>query len=123
MEDRKHSLTGGPDAASPPYDQLVLDRMRNSRRAILNVGGVRHEVMWSALERLPKTRLGRLRHVTSADDIYQLCDDFRLIGGRGDVIGEEQVEFFFDRHARAFDSVLNFYRTGIFLADAGIHLF
>lgn len=96
----------------PPYGdvQLVLNRMRRSRRAILNVGGVRHEIMWSALERLPRTRLGRLRHVTSIDDIYQICDDFRLIGSDGS--GGEEVEFFFDRHARSFGSVLNFYRTG-----------
>ena len=118
INDRKHAISTGddhhhqPSQTSPPYVQLVLNRIRNSRRATLNVGGVRHEVMWSALERLPRTRLGRLRHVTTADEISQLCDDFRLIGGGNDVTREEEVEFFFDRHARSFGSVLNFYRTG-----------
>jgi BTB/POZ domain len=117
IADRKRTVSNGDynSQSSPqllPFGdvQLVLSRMRRSRRALLNVGGVRHEIMWSALERLPRTRLGRLRHVTSIDDIYQLCDDFRLIGS--DVTGGEEVEFFFDRHARSFGSVLNFYRTG-----------
>ena len=107
-DDHHHQTTQAPT----PYVQLVLNRIRSSRRATLNVGGVRHEVMWSALERLPRTRLGRLRHATTVDEISQLCDDFRLIGGGNDVTREEEVEFFFDRHARSFGSVLNFYRTG-----------
>ena len=102
-----------PSSMSPCDLQLVVKRIQNSRRAILNVGGQRHEVMWSALERIPKTRLGRLRLVNSAGDILQLCDDFRLIGDRNDVThAAEDVEFFFDRDARSFGSVLNLYRTG-----------
>lgn len=104
------------DAGSTADIHQVLDCIRKSRRALLNVGGVRHEIMWSALERLPRTRLGRLRHVTIADDLYELCDDFRLVSGgpRTSSGRDDVVEFFFDRHARSFGAVLNFYRTGLY---------
>ena len=76
---------------------------RNSdRRVILNVGGVRHEVMWKTLEKLPNSRLGKIRYAKSLDDIRKLCDDFDPI----------ENELFFDRHSNSFSTVLNFYRTG-----------
>lgn len=96
----------------------IVARLRASKRALLNVGGTRHEVMWRALDRLPRTRLGRLRHCDDADDVLRLCDDVTFVndGGGGGGAAEEgdgapTIEFFFDRHPRSFSSILNFYRT------------
>ena len=82
--------------------QLNATSQLNQRRVILNVGGVKHEILWKTLERLPKSRLGKLRYAKDPREIFELCDDY----------DPEENEFFFDRNPRPFSSVLNFYRTG-----------
>jgi hypothetical protein len=69
------------------------------RRVILNVGGTRHEVMWKTLDRLPHTRLGKLRQCacTSSAALNELCDDF--VACPPDAVNGV-AEFFFDRQAR-----------------------
>lgn len=82
--------------------QLNAKSTSNQRRIIINVGGIKHEVLWKQLERLPKTRLGKLRYARDLEEINELCDDY----------DSDQNEFFFDRNPRSFSSVINFYRTG-----------
>jgi len=90
------------NGVSPPDSAIIRQRMQSTKRVVLNVGGVNHESMWKTLERMPHTRLGRLRQCETHEEILSLCDDYSLTN----------VEFYFDRHPRTFSSILNFYRTG-----------
>ncbi|CAH8864685.1 unnamed protein product [Trichobilharzia szidati] len=72
-----------------------------SRRALLNVGGFRHEILWQTVDRYPNTRLGRIRQATTMEELLSLCDDYDPVCR----------EYFFDRNPITFSTILNFYRS------------
>lgn len=85
-----------------PTREAIIESRSKSSRVVLNVGGDRHEVLWRTLDKVPHSRLGRLRYAVTHEDIMQLCDDYNI----------EKNEYFFDRHPQTFGCVLNMYRTG-----------
>ena len=77
-------------------------KTKNERRVILNVGGTKHEVLWKTLEKLPSSRLGKLRFAATLSDLEKLCDDYDV----------KSNEIYFDRHSSSFATILNYYRSG-----------
>jgi len=100
-EDDMESMLSIPEHQVPDPFIIKKSRLLN-KRVILNVGGVRHEVLWKILEQLPFSRLGLLSKAQTHVEILSLCSDYNLVDN----------EYFFDRHPRSFNTILNFYRTG-----------
>lgn len=96
-----------PRSASPcelpeePDIPAIAKARKANPKVILNVGGLKHEVMWRMLEKRPLTRLGMLSKARTHQEILNLCDAYSL----------QDNEFYFDRDPATFNCVLNFYRT------------
>ena len=76
-----------PEQSVP--DPFIISKSRQlNKRVTLNVGGVRHEVLWRMLEQLPNSRLGLLARARTHQQIMKLCSDYSLVDN----------EFFFDRY-------------------------
>ncbi|KAF7260636.1 hypothetical protein EG68_01400 [Paragonimus skrjabini miyazakii] len=87
-----------------PISEEAMRNRACSKRVNLNVGGEHHDVMWKTLERIPDSRLGRLSLSSNLTEFSLLFDDYL----------SDSNEYYFDRSARFFGSILGVYRTGHF---------
>lgn len=81
---------------------LIARNAAEDRPVLLNVGGKQYQVTWDLLDKLPQSRLGKLRKCHTEAEILELADGYDA----------EANEFFFKRHPRNFSCVLNFLSTG-----------
>jgi len=80
----------------------ISSKLFKSTRVTLNVGGKKHDVRWKTLERIPNSRLGRISISQSLDEILDLCDE----------VDYANNEIYFDKPAKSFSCIINYYRTG-----------
>ncbi len=84
-----------PESSSPEIDR--------KKRVILNVRGIKFEMMLGLFEKYPMSRLGRLSHLLKTDrsehELLKICDDFDL----------SKNEFYFNKDPFLFNSILNLY--------------
>jgi len=99
---RKRTENDLNDIEEDPVEwEKIRKFLRLKKKVCINVGGTRHQVLWSTLSRIPQTRLGMIQEAASLWDLKQLVDDFC----------SETGELFYDRHPGVFSCILNFYRT------------
>ena len=83
-------------------------KKRNREKIILNARGIKYEVLLHVLEKLPKSRLGKLK--TAIDeikgsnhendvDLIKICDDFDL----------KKNEYYFNKDPYVLNLILNLY--------------
>ncbi|XP_066511153.1 potassium voltage-gated channel subfamily V member 2-like [Hoplias malabaricus] len=90
------------EAKTPDPQPHLPSPQRNSILNI-NVGGKSYQISYKMASRFPKSRIGRLAACTDPGGKLDLCDDY--------VVKDD--EYFFDRDPNIFNSVFNFYRTGV----------
>jgi len=83
--DRSSSPVGGFNRRSRPsifvgggFALMMETCQAQSQFVVINVGGERHRLPWSALGRLPKARLGRIERCSSHEELLELCDDYTV---------------------------------------------
>jgi hypothetical protein len=80
------------------------------KRIILNLRGVKFDVLLETLDKIPNNRLDRLqkliqtsnqKNLTINDELLQICDDYDLV----------RNEYYFNRDPLIFNQILNYYAT------------
>ena len=88
-----------------------------SKSVVLNVGGRKYEVLRKHLTNFPHSRLWKLAHANTPEEISRHCDRYKP--GRdtdGDFV---PAEYYFDHNFTSFAEILDAYRTGhLHLANA-----
>jgi len=105
---RRPSTASTPALYRPPGIAGI-----DGRRVMLNVGGTRHEVMWRTLDRMPHTRLGKLRQCAAGnpEGLTELCDDVLVPSSSTEGV----AEFFFDRQSRSVPASLDTHNNAVIM--------
>lgn len=93
-EDEEDEVFSPPPVSSSPIKSCMLN---------INVGGKIYQIAQGVVARYPKTRLGMLATFKDHSQKLDLCDDYTVTNN----------EYFFDRDPDVFNSIFNFYRTGV----------
>ena len=82
--------------------QNNTEKSKRNERCVLNVRGIKYDVIISSFDKLPNSRLGKLQNLIAKnqmncdDDFELLCDGFDLV----------KKEFYFNRDPYVFNLIL-----------------
>lgn len=93
----------GGEAVKHCEPSLWFASLNRNHTLNLNVGGKSFRITYEMAARYPQTRIGLLATSTDLSSKLDLCDDYVV----------KDNEFFFDRDPDVFNSIFNFYRTGL----------
>jgi potassium voltage-gated channel delayed-rectifier subfamily S protein 2 len=100
-----------PDKIIKVNDKMTNFYVENNhfkrRRVILNLRGIKYDVILKTFDKLPNSRLGKLKYLIETNNLEEtslidICDDYDLC----------KNEFYFDRDPFVLNLVLNFYTSG-----------
>ena len=82
----------------------------SAKSVLLNVGGRKYEVLRKNLTNFPGSRLWKLVHANTKEEILRVCDRFKPgIDSEADFV---PAEYFFDHNYTSFAEILDAYRSG-----------
>lgn len=87
-----------------------LTRAEKTRKIIINARGIKYEILLYKMDKLPNSRLGKLKSAIENNQkevLDELCDDYDL----------EKKEFYFDKDPYIVNSLLNYYSEDRFHTD------
>ena len=67
----------------------------------INVRGIKYDVRWKSLEKLPTSRLGKIRYSRSLQELKNYCDDVII----------QKNEIYFNKSSKIFENILEAYFT------------
>jgi hypothetical protein len=112
---------------SKPYDTNgAMEKItsvaipESQRSVILNVGGQRYETLIKNFGNFPNSRLYRLVHSNTPEEILRYCERYKQGFENGDPNDYVPTEYFFDRNWTGFAAILDTYRTGNLHLNANI---
>ena len=86
------------------------DIAESAKSVMLNVGGRKYEVLRKNLTNFPGSRLWKLVHANTKEEILRVCDRFKPgIDSEADFV---PAEYFFDHNYTSFAEILDAYRSG-----------
>jgi len=110
LDENQRKKSCNSDQHSVRADSVCSSKRVRSEKIILNARGIKYEVLLSHLDKLPKSRLGRLKQLIEKikkrgvedESLMELCDDFDL----------SKNEYYFNKDPYVLNMVLNFYESG-----------
>lgn len=94
----------------PHVSNANTDIAESAKSVLLNVGGRKYEVLRKNLTNFPGSRLWKLVHANTKEEILRVCDRFKPgIDSEQDFV---PAEYFFDHNYTSFAEILDAYRSG-----------